>query len=45
MQIAGFIAESAMSSAGQVIFPKGYLQAVYRLVRKVVEGGSAVHDL
>ncbi len=40
--LAGFIAESLPSVGGQIIFPDGYLSAVYRYVREA--GGVCVAD-
>jgi 4-aminobutyrate aminotransferase-like enzyme/Ser/Thr protein kinase RdoA (MazF antagonist) len=40
--LAGFIAESLPSVGGQIIFPEGYLSAVYRHVRKA--GGVCIAD-
>ena len=42
MGLAGFIAESLPSVAGQIIFPPGYLSAVYNAVRKA--GGVCIAD-
>ncbi len=41
-QVAAFICESALSCAGQVILPRGYLSQVYRHVRQ--EGGVCIAD-
>jgi 4-aminobutyrate aminotransferase-like enzyme/Ser/Thr protein kinase RdoA (MazF antagonist) len=41
-EVAGFIAESCPSVAGQIVFPKGYLDGVYRAVRAA--GGLCVAD-
>ncbi len=41
-EIAGFIAESCPSVAGQIMLPKGYLDGVYRAVRGA--GGLCVAD-
>ena len=40
--IAGFIAESLPSVAGQIVFPDGYLSSVYRYVREA--GGVCIAD-
>ncbi len=40
--IAGFIAESCPSVAGQIFMPKGYLPEVYRHIRKA--GGLCIAD-
>ena len=40
--LAGFIAESLPSVAGQIIFPRGYLAAVYNAVRDA--GGLCIAD-
>ena len=40
--IAGFIAETCPSVAGQIFLPEGYLPEVYRLVRKA--GGLCIAD-
>ena len=40
--LAGFIAESLPSVAGQIVFPDGYLSDVYRYVRKA--GGVCIAD-
>ncbi|MEN0005619.1 MAG: aminotransferase class III-fold pyridoxal phosphate-dependent enzyme [Bacteroidota bacterium] len=40
--IAGFIHESILSCGGQIVLPKGYLQAVYPLVRAA--GGLCIAD-
>jgi len=40
--LAGFIAESCPSVAGQIFFPPGYLAAVYEAVRKA--GGLCIAD-
>jgi 4-aminobutyrate aminotransferase-like enzyme len=40
--IAGFIAETCPSVAGQIFLPEGYLPEVYRLVRKA--GGLCISD-
>ena len=40
--IAGYIAESLPSVGGQIIFPDGYLQDVYRYVREA--GGVCIAD-
>ncbi|HKW10497.1 MAG TPA: aminotransferase class III-fold pyridoxal phosphate-dependent enzyme, partial [Gemmatimonadaceae bacterium] len=40
--IAGFIAETCPSVGGQIIFPPGYLRAVYALVREA--GGVCIAD-
>ncbi len=40
--LAGFIAESLPSVAGQIVFPPGYLAAVYELVREA--GGVCIAD-
>ena len=40
--LCGFIAESCPSAAGQIIFPRGYLQAVYGHVRGA--GGVCIAD-
>jgi 4-aminobutyrate aminotransferase-like enzyme/Ser/Thr protein kinase RdoA (MazF antagonist) len=40
--IAGFIAETCPSVAGQIFLPQGYLPEVYRLVRKA--GGLCIAD-
>jgi len=40
--IAAFIAESMPSSAGQIVFPPGYLAEVYRVVRAA--GGVCIAD-
>ncbi|CAG0885087.1 unnamed protein product [Cyprideis torosa] len=41
-KIGAFIAESAMSCAGQVMMPKGYLASVYETVRNA--GGVCIAD-
>src|SRR5207248_10009236 len=41
-QLCGFIAESCPSVAGQIMFPRGYLAADYRLVREA--GGLCIAD-
>ena len=41
-QLCGFIAESCPSVGGQIIFPNGYLQNVYRHVRAA--GGICIAD-
>ncbi len=41
-QIAAFIAESLPSVAGQIVFPDGYLAAVYEAVREA--GGVCIAD-
>lgn len=40
--ICGFIAESCPSVGGQIIFPEGYLQKVYKSVRRA--GGVCIAD-
>ncbi len=40
--IAGFIGEAIMGTGGQVVFPEGYLQAIYGLVRAA--GGLCIAD-
>lgn len=40
--VAGYIAESLQSCGGQIIYPKGYLQKVYDIVRKA--GGVCISD-
>lgn len=40
--LGGFIAESCPSVGGQIIFPAGYLEAVYRHVRRA--GGLCIAD-
>ncbi len=40
--LAGFIAESLPSVGGQIVFPEGYLSAVYRYVREA--GGVCIAD-
>jgi len=40
--VAGYIAESLQSCGGQIIYPKGYLQKVYDIVRKA--GGVCIAD-
>ena len=40
--LAGFIAESLPSVGGQIVFPEGYLSAVYRHVREA--GGVCIAD-
>ena len=40
--VAGFIAESCPSVGGQIVFPPGYLAAVYHLVRAA--GGVCIAD-
>ena len=40
--LAGYIAESLPSVGGQIVFPRGYLAAVYRHVREV--GGVCIAD-
>lgn len=40
--VAGYIAESLQSCGGQIIYPKGYLQKVYDVVRKA--GGVCIAD-
>ena len=40
--LAGYIAESAPSVGGQIIFPPGYLTAVYQAVREA--GGVCIAD-
>ena len=40
--LAGFIAETCPSVGGQIVFPAGYLQAVYRHVRSA--GGVCIAD-
>ncbi len=42
MGLAGFIAETCPSVAGQIFLPKGYLSAVYRRVHKA--GGLCIAD-
>ena len=41
-RLCGFIAESCPSVGGQIIFPEGYLEAVYTLVRAA--GGVCIAD-
>jgi 4-aminobutyrate aminotransferase-like enzyme len=41
-RVAGFIAESCPSVGGQILFPAGYLRAVYDLVR--ASGGICIAD-
>lgn len=41
-RLAGYIAESVPSVGGQVFFPEGYLEDVYRLVREA--GGVCIAD-
>jgi 4-aminobutyrate aminotransferase-like enzyme len=41
-RIAGFIAETCPSVGGQIVFPRGYLAEVYRLVRAA--GGVCIAD-
>ena len=40
--LAGFIAESILSCGGQVMLPKGYLKAVYAMIRR--RGGLCIAD-
>ena len=40
--VAGFIAETCPSVGGQIIFPAGYLEAVYEIVRNA--GGVCIAD-
>ncbi len=40
--LSGFIAESCPSVGGQIIFPSGYLESVYRTIRE--HGGICVAD-
>lgn len=42
VQPAAFIAESLASVAGQIVFPPGYLETVYRSVRTI--GGVCIAD-
>jgi 4-aminobutyrate aminotransferase-like enzyme/Ser/Thr protein kinase RdoA (MazF antagonist) len=41
-RLAGFIAETCPSVGGQLVFPSGYLRAVYRYVREA--GGVCIAD-
>jgi len=41
-ELAGFIAESLPSVAGQIVFPDGYLSDVYRYIREA--GGVCIAD-
>lgn len=40
--VAGFIAESIQSCGGQIVYPSGYLSAVYKYVREA--GGVCIAD-
>src|SRR5690606_29522345 len=41
-RVAGFIAESIQGVGGTVVYPEGYLQQVYKIVRE--KGGVCIAD-